>query len=113
MKHFVNSGQSHKHAFLQSNFVLLSLRARDKLTHSPVSPLGPPLSWREFATTRGCPDNPHTPTADHNYNLYTRDTVTHKDIYSNGPIITYIFVGILDCRNIGVSENWSVGIVGS
>ena len=37
-------------------------------------------SWWELATTRGCPDNPNPHTVDHNYNLHTRDTVTHKDI---------------------------------
>ena len=45
---------------------------------------------RELATTRGCPDNPHPPTADHNYNPYTSDTATQKDIYTKGPIVTRI-----------------------
>ena len=55
-----------------------------------VSPLGPPLSWREPAMTRGCPDNPHPPTADHNYNPHTRDTIAHKYNHIKGPIVTYI-----------------------
>ena len=55
-----------------------------------VSPLGPPLSWRELATTRGCPDNPHPPTADHNYNPYTHDTLTHKYNHIQGPIVTVV-----------------------
>ena len=55
-----------------------------------VSPLGPPPSWRELATTRGCPDNPHPPTADHNYNSYTRDTITHKCKHIKGLIVTHV-----------------------
>ena len=57
-----------------------------------VSPLGPPPSWRELATTRGCPDNPHPPTADHNYNPYTRGTITHKYNHIKGPIVTHVML---------------------
>ena len=46
MKHFVNSGQSHKHAFLQSNFVLLSLSARDKLAPTGLCALYMPHVYR-------------------------------------------------------------------
>ena len=53
-------------------------------------PLGPPPSWREPLTARGYPDNPHPPTADQNYNPYTRDTVTHKYNHINGPIVTLV-----------------------
>ena len=75
MKHLVNSGQSHNTSFsnLTSYCSLWAPETNWRTLH--VSPLGPPLLWREPATTRGCPDNPHPPTADHNYNPYTRDTI--------------------------------------
>ena len=43
ISHSPISGQYHKHFFLTHIWVLLSLSARDKLTLSPVSPLGPLL----------------------------------------------------------------------
>ena len=49
-------------------------------------------SWRELATTRGYPDNPNPPTVDHNCNLHTRDTVTHKDINITRPIATIMYI---------------------
>ena len=55
-----------------------------------VSPLGPPPSWRELATTCGCPDNQHPPTAVITTIRKPATLLhTHKYNHIKGPIVTH------------------------